>query len=757
MFEHRKLQSLDDYFLEYSRRTVPGVYFYRLCGYNQEIQDFILKYYEAARRTGVVIEGKIPNPEERHLAYYEEIMGLSFQMDAGFIDRSLKKWLPRMKDKQRSMVATSIYDVLDAMHRDGKNENMLRNAYIKFMCWLYYRFERIVNCLGEETLPKILYEGMVSNYELKLLSILSKAGCDIVLLQYQDDAAYLKLDAASALSDRLELPGLGAFSPQFSIKWLRGEIEKQNHKQKLYGALPQVVNCTNAWIEGKGLTDILKEPSARGDDARFFYNSLIRIKGVEDKVTYLNELYQFQLSLKNSGRRFLVLEHTIPRPTTDEIQSVSRKNYVSTEQMLLDLSREIRYTASIELEKLMRKALIDILLEEAKKPDSNVNRLTNKAVYLLCWLKRYAGELFATWRRPQIACFVYLGGCQNENEAMFLRFLARLPVDVLILLPNQNTVCCLEDKNLYDINYPLSLAVEHFPREDRDVRMGTAAFHAEQELDEIMYQNSGLYRNQQYEKAVSVSLQTMYEEIAILWDQEIKYRPNFSVVDAVVNVPVIFAKVSGVKDGQTAKYWSDIRALATPDTLVIREAPYINPTDPNPMKTFAAGFFKNGKLLKTKIKEHASYPYSFLREEVQDHILEKLQLLIQQKLIKGTFENGTEYTIIATVLNLNTEVIRLMQKFDFTKKNPKVLYIHTTEKIISLEDSILTAFLNLVGFDVVFFVPTGYQNIERHFNRMIIEEHQIGEYMYDLRVPTFGTASPNTRRSWREILFKRGD
>ena len=225
MFEHRKLQSLDDYFLEYSRRTVPGVYFYRLCGYNQEIQDFILKYYEAARRTGVVIEGKIPNPEERHLAYYEEIMGLSFQMDAGFIDRSLKKWLPRMKDKQRSMVATSIYDVLDAMHRDGKNENMLRNAYIKFMCWLYYRFERIVNCLGEETLPKILYEGMVSNYELKLLSILSKAGCDIVLLQYQDDAAYLKLDAASALSDRLELPGLGAFSPLFSIKWLRGEIE----------------------------------------------------------------------------------------------------------------------------------------------------------------------------------------------------------------------------------------------------------------------------------------------------------------------------------------------------------------------------------------------------------------------------------------------------------------------------------------------------------------------------------------------------
>lgn len=756
MFEHKKLQNLEDYFIDLNSRPAKGVYFYRICGYNDKIKDFILKYYEAARQSGVVIEGRIPNPEERHLEYYEEIMGLGFSMDANFIDQSLQKWLPRMNARQRAYVAASIYDVLADMKRAGKNDNILRNAYIKFMCWLYYRFERIVNRLGENTVPKILYEGTISNYELKLLSILSKAGSDLVLLQYQGDTEYQKLDAASMVSDRLELAGMGDFPPQFSIRYLREELKRQDHKQKLYGAMPQVVNCTNAWIEGKGWEDILKEPSARGDDTRFFYNCLIRVRGVEDKVTYLNELYQFQLSLKNGGRHFLVLEHTIPRPTTEEINAIPRKNYQNVEQMLADLSREVRYTASQELERIMRKALIDLVLEEANKPEMNVNRLTNKTVYLLCWLKRYVSKLLGSWHLPQIACLIYLGGCQNENEGMFLRYLARLPIDVLILVPNKNDTCCLEDANLYEVNYDLSLAVEHFPMEDGDVRMGTAAFHAEQELDEIMYQNSGLYRNQQYERAVSVSLQTMYEEIAILWDQEVKYRPNFSVVDAVVNVPVIFAKVSGVKDGQTAKYWSDIRALVTPDTLVIREAPYINPTDPNPMKTFAPGFFKNGKLLKSKIKEHANYPYGFLREEVQDHILEKLQLLINQKIIKGTFENGTEYTIIATVLNLSTEVVRLIQKFDFTKKNPKLLYIHTTEKIISLEDSILTAFLNLVGFDVVFFVPTGYQNIERHFNRILMEEHQIGEYMYDLRVPTFGAASSNTRRSWRERLFKRG-
>ena len=29
------------------------------------------------------------------------------------------------------------------MEKKGKNENMQKNAYIKYMCWLYYKFERV--------------------------------------------------------------------------------------------------------------------------------------------------------------------------------------------------------------------------------------------------------------------------------------------------------------------------------------------------------------------------------------------------------------------------------------------------------------------------------------------------------------------------------------------------------------------------------------------------------------------------------------
>ena len=230
MFEHKELQKLSGYFLEPGSRKGQEVYFYRITMYSQEIHEFILKYYEAARASGAVIEGRIPNPDEKNLDYYGEIMGMDFKMDPGFLSASLKKWLPRMREYQREQVSLAIYGTLDAMRREGKNENMQKNAYIKFMCWLYYKFEHVVNQLGEQNIPKILYEGEISSYELKLMSILSHAGCDIVLLQYKGDAGYLKLDPASKLSMEWKGEGLVPFPETFHIRFLREEIRSEERR-----------------------------------------------------------------------------------------------------------------------------------------------------------------------------------------------------------------------------------------------------------------------------------------------------------------------------------------------------------------------------------------------------------------------------------------------------------------------------------------------------------------------------------------------
>ena len=348
-----------------------------------------------------------------------------------------------------------------------------------------------------------------------------------------------------------------------------------------------------------------------------------------------------------------------------------------------------------------------------------------------------------------------MGGCKNENEGLFLKFLGRLPIDVLILRPNLDKQCYLKDELLYEINNTESLEITKFPEESSNVRIGTVAYYAERELDQIMYQDSGIYRNKQYKKASIINLQTMYEEIKILWDQEIKYRPNFSVSSENVNIPVIFAKICGVKDGLVSAYWNEIKQLITEDTIIIKDVPFVKPTDNNPIKPYSTKFLRNGRLQIKEIKNHKSYKYGLLKEEIQDYILEKLQQVINKKLIKGTFENGTEYTIISTILNLPKDILRLIQQFDFTKKNPKIVYINTGEQFISLEDSIIISFLNLVGFDILFFVPTGYESIEKYFNNMPIEKHEIGNYIYDLNVPDFNRISVKVPYNWRNI-FNRG-
>lgn len=757
MLRRTSIEKLDDYFIDLGKRKNKGIYFYRINGYNRQIHEFIQRYYETARLSGVIIEGKLQNPDTNNLAYYNEIMGNDFQMSMGFMMSSLKKWLPRMNDSQRENVAGSIYDTLMGLKRASKNDNMLKNAYIKFMCWLYYKFERIVNHLGDEKLPKILYEGTISTYELLLMNVLAIAGCDIVLLQYQGDAAYQKIDPDSTKSIDLKLPGMNTFPSSFSLKQIRADIQETQNSERLYGPKPQFSNCTNAWITGKVFEDVRKDTLSRGEKPNFFYNCYCRIMGVEDRLTYQNDLFQLQLELKNRKRNVVIVNNTIDPPTIEEINEIHRKIYQNVNQLIIDLATNIRYSASQELQRIMHKAFVDIILEESKQPNMNMNRLTGKAVYVLCWLKRYQQRLFNNWKPPEVACFFFMGGCRNENEALFCKLLARLPVDVLIFNPNLDRKCCLEDRLLYEVNNSISMTVTKYPEENIDLRVGTAAYQAERDLDTLMYQDTGIYRNQQYLKANTVSLQTMYEEISILWDQELKYRPNFSVIDDTVNMPVIFSKICGVKDGMLSAYWSGIKNLLTPDTTVITNVPKITSTSPNPIKASATEFLKNGRLQKRKIKSHKAYQYGFLREPMQDYLLDKLQMLIEQRIIKGTFENGTEYTIISTALNLEKEVLRMIQKFDFTKKNPKIIYIITGETGLSLEDTIYTTFLNLIGFDILFFVPTGYRCIERYLSKNIIEEHQIGEYLYDLQIPNFDAISSSTARSsWRDIIFKRG-
>ena len=752
MFQLGRIEKLHDYFSACSRRREQAVFFYRVAGYSGEVAAFLTQYDQAARTNGVVIEGRIPNPDPKQLDYLAEMMGSDFQLDAGFLTQKLTRWLPRLTGAQREAVVTAMTATLQDLQAHGKNENMLRNAYIKYMCWLYYKFERILGRLGGDELPKILYDGTVSSYELQLLVILARAGADIVLLERAGDAGYLRCDPTSQYAQLYQASGLTPFPADFSLRQLREQGRQQAERQKLYGAPAGIAPCTNAWMKTPDVKEILTAVRARGDDPQLFYNAFVVQYGVEDKLLFPSDMVAFYQQLKREGRKVCLENGRLPPPTPEEIAAVRRRNHQTAEQLAADLAANLQYPNNQQLQTLMRQAFLDVVLEEDKAVGGNLNRLLNKAVYLVAWMKRYQKDLFQNWQAPEVGVFILFGACSGDNEALFLRLLAKLPVDVLVLLPDLNAPCVLKDPALLDLHKEHSLPMTDFPVEPSQMRVRTAAYQAEREMDSILYQNTGLYRAKQHQKAEAVTLQTMYEEIGLLWDQELKYRPGFAAEGDTVTVPVLLEKICGIKDGPILPYWLEIKKLVTPETTLVTKLPWQTGLEANPMKPYATQFLRQGRLQREKIKQHKDYPYGILRPEIQDYLLDKLQVLLDEKLIAGTYQNGTEYTIVSTILGLPKDLLRRIQNFDFTKKNPKLIIISTTEETLSLEDSILVAFLNLVGFDILFFVPTGYQSIEKYFQKPFANEHQLGPYRYDLRVPDFQTLHEGGKSSIRKLF-----
>lgn len=740
-----ELTSLNDYFKDIGSRSQKGYLFCRINNYSKEVESFIARFYDTARKNGVIIEGKIANPTEQNLGYMAEVIGQDFSLDESFLRNKLTKWLPRMNSYQNEQVAKALYNCLDALKSQGKNDNMLKNAYYKFMCWLYYKFERIVSRLGDEQLPKILYEGEISNYELLMLDVLASAGSDVLLLQYAGDNNYKKLDPDDSISQAVVVQNPQAFPNNFSLKTVREELKNQANLQQLYITPAEYRSCTNAWTSGKGFEDILKPVAERGNPNGFFYNAFFKIVGVEDKTTYQSELFRFKSSLDAGGREAIIFNTPVVAPTPAEISAINRQNPQNYMQAVSMLAANLKGICSDKLYKIVHNAFVDLMLELSKQEGMNVNKFVTKGVWLICLIRRYKQYMLVS-DFNKMPCIIYLNN-PNSNDRLFLKFVSMLPCDVLILCPDKSEPCDFDDPSMLRVEYEESLSLDEFPTRDVQIQVGTAAFHAERELDNIMYEDTGMYRNYQYQKMKTVNLRTTFEEISILWKEGLKFRQGFEIVDDTVNVPVIFAKVSGVKNGDSNEYWKNVKALMGEDTLVITKTPFLADNNSNPLINLATASFRNGKLNRDKIKNSNLYQYGFLKDATQELIFDKIESVVNSRLIKGTFENGMEFHIIASLLCLKNGLLRSIQGFDFTKKNPKVICINTTEKIISLEDSILYAFLNQIGFDIVFFVPTGYNCIEKYFNNIPIEEHQIGDYKYDMIIPNFNNVQGG-EKSW---------
>ena len=160
----------------------------------------------------------------------------------------------------------------------------------------------------------------------------------------------------------------------------------------------------------------------------------------------------------------------------------------------------------------------------------------------------------------------------------------------------------------------------------------------------------------------------------------------------------------------------------------------------------------DGRLDPKALKSSRFYRYDYLPDDTQDYILEKIQALIDYDLIVN---GGPDLaaSMLSVLMNLDKELLRLLQNFDFTKSIPKFLVVDVTENMFTLEECILLAFLNLVGFDIAIFTPTGYRNLEKYLRPDSFDTLVVGEFVFDLSIPDLRIKRTNSSSGWFGRLF----
>ena len=278
------------------------------------------------------------------------------------------------------------------------------------------------------------------------------------------------------------------------------------------------------------------------------------------------------------------------------------------------------------------------------------------------------------------------------------------------------------------------------------------AYNAERDLDTMLYGgDTGIYRSFQFPNSQSVTLKTTYEEISILWKQESRFRSGFSTSGNLVSVPNIFAKISGVEDGNMSKYWEDVRSKLTPETILTIKKP--NPTE-NASEDLSVyrQFYRNGEIDTEKLKKSTLNKYSYLPDRIQDMLFYKLQETVSSNFIKLEGDD-LMCSVLHFGMNLSKDLLKLIQQFDFTRTIPKLIYIDAVEDTFTLSECIQIVLCNMIGFDVLIYTPTGYKNIETFVSNDAFEEHIMNQFVYQTEVPKFKIPSEEKSGGFFGKLF----
>ncbi|MFT8321737.1 MAG: YceG family protein [Bacillus sp. (in: firmicutes)] len=492
-------------------------------------------------------------------------------------------------------------------------------------------------------------------------------------------------------------------------------------------------------------------PEYKEDNGVITYGQImVKLLGISiDEDEYYNQLFEWIYQEEND---LLLL-------TDENLNRVMDNKYFQSIQKVLNIFQEQnlsinRFIAFLDGENLLlkstlpavhrkiREAMISVFQLFAKIEENGMNNseLRRVLVDIIKWsINHLSPVLDKSMTKGQMPKFMWYGDAK-KSQVYFLIFLQEIGCDLILVHPNGTDVLQqpAQMKTAFTHNYPQTKMPESFPTEKRR-RTATVAYRASREIESILnHEGSGLYKPWQLREymPMSVTLKTTYDELFLLEKEKAMIRPNFEVKNGEVKIPTIFAKVVGVSKNRK-EYWDRLHSITSVEhSLLIKEFPFSRAVVSDFRFHYRNALGKDGKLDPDLMIKAHYWNYGRLPNWLQKGIAHAICTICDKPYLKALSNEAEEEVAIflfSQGLLLPANIVKLLQKFDYSQEIPSVILFKTEiNGIFTREDAAVLLFLNTFGVDVILYNPAGHMDIENFVEEGLFDEHLLEDVVFEM-------------------------
>lgn len=729
--------------------------FSRYIGYNNEkdFADFLTSLYVDTKTKGLFFDKPVPNPANPEINKINSSVNIPDNPDRESV-RNILDTLQSSAVLDISRIGTAgtpekaadaFVSVLAEVDADSSSASR-KSVLIKFLCWsLRYTTFEVTN---------ILYIGDITRHEVYWLLLMSRLGCKVTYVNYTGEKTYRECDINGTYSVLYE----GAVRTPLSINLGKINIAQYNQQCQANEQISAIMNTPDPLMIKYLPTeheyifkDILSTLELRrsklvctDSTIPVYFTAYI---GLDDEATYSNSLFTAREELEAKGKQFLLLTE-LRKPSYQEAEEYYSISKTNDSAMIGQFAERIFINDNIGRTVLAKKAFVETLQSISS------NNLFNTAGQLYTWFRQITSS-FDFYKNDTPVIFYY--GMITTVELSFLNMMARCGIDVFYFNPDKSVlqmVRAMNFENLTVIERKDSVSGMPFPDRLIKTKLATMAYDAERSLDNILYNDNTMFRTHQYSYSRNQTLKTTYDELNLMWHQQAMYRTGFDSKNNYVIVPNLFAKISGIPDGDLQEYYKSIEFKLAPMSVYVHRSPFFKPVNAVTRQS-AEKICKGGKIDIEALSKSQLNNYTYLPDNVQYLIFSKMQEVIDSGFLSIP-ESDIVPLVLTAGLNIPNNLLQIIQKFDFTKDIPKIVIVSNGKQTFEAFECILLALFNMIGFDIIVFTPTGYKNLETFLRPEAFQEFVHGNFKYDfhpreLRPPK---EIPQEKVSFFDRIFK---